>query len=175
MIKTATTCTLHRALFPSLTQVRLRPSREAVYFVNELVNRVPRPSSSSSLVLNKAAKQGVIECNRKKDKMDATASHKPCLGLLVDDSLEEGKVEINGVQQEKGTLSNEAEYSKDGWQSDEQEHAAKRRGSEESNSNFEDLDKPESPEDKAGTLKQARQQDAKYANESAATQDTSRR
>ncbi|MBW0462454.1 hypothetical protein O181_002169 [Austropuccinia psidii MF-1] len=107
--------------------------------------------------------------------MDATASHKMRLGLLVDDSLEEGKVEINGVKQEKGTLSSEAEDSKDGWQSDEQECASKRRGSEESNSNFEDLDKPKSPEDEAGTLKQVRQWDAKYADESAATQDTSRR
>ncbi|MBW0571701.1 hypothetical protein O181_111416 [Austropuccinia psidii MF-1] len=104
--------------------------------------------------------------------MDTTASHKPRLGLLVDDILEEGKVEINGVQQEKGSLSKEAEDSKDGWQSDEQEHAAKRRGSEESNSNFKDLDKPESPEDKARTLKQVWKRDAKYADESAATQDT---
>ncbi|MBW0589132.1 hypothetical protein O181_128847 [Austropuccinia psidii MF-1] len=175
MIKTATTCSLHRTLFPSITQVHLSPSREAVYFVNELVNCVPHPSSSSSLALNKAAKQGVIECNRKKAEMDTTATHKPRLGFLVHDSLEEGKVEIDGVQQEKGTFSNKAEDSKDGWQSDQQERAAKRRGLEESNSNLEDLDKPESPEDEAGTLKKVWQQDAKYADESVAMQETSRR
>ncbi|MBW0560425.1 hypothetical protein O181_100140 [Austropuccinia psidii MF-1] len=149
-IKTATTSTLHCALFSSLTQVHLSPSPEAGYFDNKLFNHVPRRSSSSSSVLNKAAKQGVIDSNQKKAEMDAKALHKPKLGLLLYDSLEEAK------------------DSKDRWKSDEEEHAAKRRRWEEMNSKSQDVDKPDLPEDEAGKLEQERQRDAKDTNECAA-------
>ncbi|MBW0530860.1 hypothetical protein O181_070575 [Austropuccinia psidii MF-1] len=168
MIKTATTSTSHSALFSSLTQVGLSPSPEAEYFVNELFNRIPRPSSSSSSVLNKAAKQGLIDSNRKKAEMDAKALQKQKFGLLLDDSLEEAKVEIKRAKKEKGTLKNKAKDSKDGWQSDEEERAAKRRRWEEMNSKSQDLDKPESPENEAGRLEQERRRDAKERDEFAA-------
>ncbi|MBW0521345.1 hypothetical protein O181_061060 [Austropuccinia psidii MF-1] len=127
MIQTATTSTFHSAFFSSITQVGLGPSPEANYFVNELFNSVPCPSSSSSFVLNKAAKQGLIDSTQKKAKMDARALQKQKFWLLLDDSLEDENVEIKRVKKEKGTLKNKAKDSVDRWQSDEEEHAAKRR------------------------------------------------
>ncbi|MBW0558416.1 hypothetical protein O181_098131 [Austropuccinia psidii MF-1] len=104
MIKMATTSTSHSRFLSSLTQVGLSPGPEADSFVIELFDCSPCPSSSSSLVFNKAAKQG-----------------------LFDDA----KVETKGAKKEKGALKNKGKDSKHGWQSDEEERAAKRQNWEE--------------------------------------------
>ncbi|MBW0549292.1 hypothetical protein O181_089007 [Austropuccinia psidii MF-1] len=98
MIKTATSSTSHSGFLSSLTPVGLSPSPEADSFVIELVDCGPHPSSSSSLALNKASKQG----------------------LLAD-----SKVEIKRAKKEKGALKNKGKYSKHGWQSDKEKCAAK--------------------------------------------------
>ncbi|MBW0532252.1 hypothetical protein O181_071967 [Austropuccinia psidii MF-1] len=79
--------------------------------------------------------------------MDAKGLHSLNLGLLLDDSLEEANGEFKWLKKAKGTLKNEAEHSKDRWQSDEEERAATRRHWEEMTSKSQDVHKPDSPED----------------------------
>ncbi|MBW0581953.1 hypothetical protein O181_121668 [Austropuccinia psidii MF-1] len=118
MIKTATASTLHSAFLSSLTQVGLSPIAEANSFVIVPFGPGPCPSSSSSSVLNGAAKQGLLDGNCKKAKMYVIALQKQKLGLLLDDRLEDEKVEIKRAKQEKCALKNKGKESKHGWQSD---------------------------------------------------------
>ncbi|MBW0556843.1 hypothetical protein O181_096558 [Austropuccinia psidii MF-1] len=87
------------------------------------------PASHHMLLstLTQAAKHQVIESNCTKAIMDAKALPKAKVRLLLDDSSEEAKVEFEGVKKEKGTLKNKGEDSKHGWESDEDDRAAKRR------------------------------------------------
>ncbi|MBW0544886.1 hypothetical protein O181_084601 [Austropuccinia psidii MF-1] len=87
---------------------------------------------------------GRIDCNRKKDKMDRKTKR---------------------VQKVKGTLKSKAKESGDGWQSDEEDCAAKRIHWEEMNSKSQDLDKPESLAKEAGRLEQERHRHAKERDE----------
>ncbi|MBW0547931.1 hypothetical protein O181_087646 [Austropuccinia psidii MF-1] len=116
----------------------------AKHSVNEVLNHVSCPSLSPSLFLNKAAKQGHIYCNQKKAKI-------------------EGKTKR--AKKVKGTLKNKAKESGDGWRSDEEDCAAKRKHWEEMNSKSQDLDKPESPEKEAGRLEQEQHQHANERDE----------
>ncbi|MBW0522770.1 hypothetical protein O181_062485 [Austropuccinia psidii MF-1] len=118
MIKMATTSTSHSAFLSSLTQVGLSTSAEANSFVIALFDPRPRPSSSSPLVLNGAAKQGLLEGNRKKAERYAIALQKQKLQLLIDDRLEDAKVEIKRAKKEKSALKNKGKEPKHGWQSE---------------------------------------------------------
>ncbi|MBW0545955.1 hypothetical protein O181_085670 [Austropuccinia psidii MF-1] len=91
--------------------------------------------------------RGHIDCNQKKAKMDRKTKR---------------------AEKVKGTLKNKAKESGDGWQSDEEDCAAKRMCWEEMNSKSQDLDKPESPEKEAGRLEKERHRHSKERDEFAA-------
>ncbi|MBW0463557.1 hypothetical protein O181_003272 [Austropuccinia psidii MF-1] len=59
--------------------------------------------------------------------MDARELQKQKFWLLLDDVLEDANAEMERAKKEKGALKNKEKDSKDGWQSDEEEHAGKRR------------------------------------------------
>ncbi|KAH9460012.1 hypothetical protein MJO29_003953 [Puccinia striiformis f. sp. tritici] len=175
MIKTATTAPSAGSLLSSLISVGLSSSPEAEYFVNELFKRVPRASSSSSSTATLASKKQTQENNRKKAELEAKALQKQKFGLLLEDATatpEDAKVEIKKGRKEKGTLKAKTKDAKDGWESDEEERAAKRQRWAEGDQrrrekDDDDQEDPngESSETEAERIERERAQDAKERDE----------
>jgi pre-mRNA-splicing factor ATP-dependent RNA helicase DHX16 len=165
MIKTATTAPSPGSLLSSLMSVGLSSSPEAEYFVSELFKRVPRASSSSNTASSKKQSQ---ENNRKKAEMEAKALQKQKFGLLMDDAPDDSKVEMKKGKKEKGTLKSKTTNAKDGWESDEEERAAKRKRWAEGTQRRENEDEDqtrEPSETEAARIERERLQDARERDE----------
>ncbi|EFP77773.2 hypothetical protein PGT21_014816 [Puccinia graminis f. sp. tritici] len=165
MIKTATTAPSPGSLLSSLMSVGLSSSPEAEYFVSELFKRVPRASSSSTTA---ASKKQAQENSRKKAEMEAKALQKQKFGLLMDDAPDDSKVEMKKGKKEKGTLKSKTTNVKEGWESDEEERAAKRKRWAEGTQRREneDEDQTQEPsETEAERIERERLQDARERDE----------
>ncbi|WAQ83309.1 hypothetical protein PtA15_3A678 [Puccinia triticina] len=168
MIKTATTAPSASSLLASLMSVGLSSSPEADYFVNELFKRVPRASSSSAATTASSKKQAQ-ENSRKKAELEAKALQKQKFGLLIDDAPDDSTVEIKKGRKEKGTLKSKTTNAKDGWESDEEERAAKRQrwaeGAQRRGDQDLDHSQEEPTETEAERIERERLQDAKERDE----------
>lgn len=124
-VGTATTAKSSTALLSSLNAAGLPSTTEATYFASELFKRAPRPSTSNGGV-GASAKQAAADAARKKADAEAKALQKQRFGLVMDGDDPEGAVEMKSSKKGKGTSRKKRDSAVDGWESDEEERAAKR-------------------------------------------------